>query len=435
MKGVVHTEAESVLKIGIHDIKKTLLSDILSSPGYYWKNAKFSETKKEKDTLEEPSKGIDLQPYSMVFYTMKNYPNTYFSTLKINDSKAFEVYISKYFKKINSVIEEGKYKYAIDKKSKLVFAWTSDKLAIALSLDPSFEKCKPVFDDVLLNDKLIYDTSNSYLKRLISSDNHITYLKEDNEMTINFLDGKAIISGLWHTKTPNKFKSEISYIAVPEASLLCYLDANFEDEENRKLVSKALENISFFEKNNLETTSLIEEINGVISVWVKGTTIQSDTIITYEYDDNFEKVETKSLQEKKVPIVSMSIGSNKKINNFLEQQGALENGILTAIPYYTFYAQEDSLNSIFSTIKQNRILESKTGSYFFNLAIDFENLQKDLAIPKGEKVTAILKSLRINARQDAENEVVIKGKLLGKTKDINIISQLFFGLQANDSIR
>ena len=217
--------------------------------------------------------------------------------------------------------------------------------------------------------------------------------------------------------------------------MLCYLDANFEDEENRKLVSKALENISFFEKNNLETTSLIEEINGVISVWVKGTTIQSDTIITYEYDDNFEKVETKSLQEKKVPIVSMSIGSNKKINNFLEQQGALENGILTAIPYYTFYAQEDSLNSIFSTIKQNRILESKTGSYFFNLAIDFENLQKDLAIPKGEKVTAILKSLRINARQDAENEVVIKGKLLGKTKDINIISQLFFGLQANDSIR
>ena len=435
VKGVVHMEAESVLKIGIHDIKRTLLVDLISSPGYYWNNVKISQSKKDKDSVETDGKGIDLEPYSMVFYTMKNQQNTYFSTLKIDDSEAFEIYILDYLKKKNSSIENAQYKYAIDKKSKLVFAWTSNKLAIALSLDPSFEKCKPVFDDVLLNDKLIYDTNNSYLKRLISSDSHITYLKEDNEMTINFLDGKAIISGLWHTSTPNKFKSQIQYTAIPDASLLFYLDANFQNEENREWVSTFLDGISFFEKNNLNSVSLTDQMNGVISLSIKDATMQSDTIITYEYDDNFEKVATKSLQEKRAPVVVLSVGAHRGLNSYLIEQGALENNILKAIPYYTFYAQEDSLNSVFSTVKHNQTLESKTGSYFFNLDVDFENLQKDLEIPKGEKVSTLLESLRISARQESKDTFILKGKLLGKTPHINIISQLFFGLQEQDSIR
>ena len=434
LKGVVHTEAESVIKIGIHDIKKTLLLDILSSPKYYWKNAKIARSKKEKDTIKDSGKGIDPQTYSIVFYTMKNHQNTYFSTLKIDDSEAFEIYILDYFKNINVPIETSEYKYAIDKKSKLVLAWTADKLAIAFHLEPSFDKCKAVFDDVLLKDMLMYDTNNSYLKRLISSENHLTYLKNDSEISINFLDGKAILSGVWFTKNPNQFKTEIRYTADPNASLLWYFDGNFENEENRKWASTVMESFSFFEKNNLNPTLLTAQMNGMMSVSVKGTTIQSDTIITYEYDENFEKVETKSIQEKKAPIIVLNLGSNTNLNTYLKEQGALANGILMALPYYSFYAQEDSINSIFSTSKHHSILKSKTGSYFFNLEVDFENLQKDLSIPKAEKVIEIVESLRINARQEAENTVVLKGKLSGKIPDINIISQLFFQLQEQDSI-
>lgn len=435
LRGVIHQEAESVLKIGVHDIKKTLVLDALSSPMYYWENAKFSDGKKDNDTIEKPETGIDLLPYSLVFYTMKNVKNTFFTTYKLDDSEAFEKYIAEYLKDKNITISQNEYKYAIDQKSKLLLAWNKEKLAIAFSANLSFENCKQVFDDVLLENKVILDKENAYLKKLSAADSHITYLNNNSEINLNFKEGKAILTGLIYSKTPKLFKKEIKYNATPNASMQLYFDANFSNKENKETVAAVLNDWSFFKKNNIDVSTLTNTMDGVFSMAVKGTTMQSDTIVTYEYDDNFEKIETKAVQEKKAPVIVLNVGSDKKLNSYLLEQGAIENEILKAIPYYIFYTKEDSLNSVFSTVKNEIAIQHKTGSYFFSLDVDFKNLQQDLNIPKADKIVALLETLRINARQLEGNEIELEGKVLAVNPDINIITQLYFGLQEKDTIQ
>ena len=433
-KNVVHIDAESVIKVSIHDIKKTLIFDALSSPKYYWNNAQFSEQKKENDTIEEPEKGIDLLPYALVFYTIKEVENTLFTTFKIKNAELFDAYAKRYFDDKNIPIHQDRYHYVIDEKSNRIFAWNSKRLAVAFSLNIAYHNCKPIFDDVLLKNKLISNNNHFYIDKLIASNAHITYLKEKSEVNLNFMDGKAVLKGLIYSKIPKTFKPENSYVSLPNASLQLYLDANFKNNANKKEAKKLLEKASFFKKNNIEIPTFLDQINGVFSLAVKGTTNQNDTIITYEYDDNFEKVETRTIQESMVPAITMSIGSENKLNKYLESQGAIQQGILTAIPYYTFYAKQDSLNANYSTVKTGLITQKKKERYFFSLETNFSLLQQDLHIPKADRIAALLKSLKINAKQGNENRIELKGKLEGFNDDINIISQLFFGLQTKDSI-
>ena len=173
LKNVVHVDAESVIKVGIHEIKKTLVFDVLSSPSYYWQNSNLTDTKKEKDSLDEQKKGIDLLPYALVFYTMKNVKNTVFTTFKIDDTKDFEAFSLRYLTDKNISITKDVYTYAIDEKSKMILAWNSERLAVAFSPKLSFKACKQVFDDVLLRNNVIHDSDNSKINKLSSRDDHI----------------------------------------------------------------------------------------------------------------------------------------------------------------------------------------------------------------------------------------------------------------------
>lgn len=435
LQNVVHVNAESVLKVGLHDIKKELVLDALSSPSFYWNNTKTQKEEKEKDTIDEPGKGINLQPYSLVFYTMKNVHNTLFTTLKIYDTEDFEAYALKYLTEKSIKVKSEKYKLAIDEKAKMMFAWNSNYLAIAISPKLSAENCAVVFDDVLLNSKLINDKSNSYLKRLGASEDHILYLNGESKVALNFKDGKAVLDGIINTEIPNTFNSEIAYQTVPNASFEMFFDANFKNKEHKKTVVNLLDEASFFEKNGIDVTSLVEKSTGVFSIAIKGTTTQIDTIVTYDYDDNFKKVETKSTQEKTAPIINLNIGANADMYSYLQKQGAIENGVLKAIPYYIFYADAGTKNVSFKTLKQSQRLQTKTGSYFFSLNTNFTLLQNDLNIPKADKVADLLETLRINAQQLKGNKVKLQGKLVGINSDINIISQLYFGLQPADTIQ
>ncbi|QWX83511.1 hypothetical protein H0I23_13780 [Cellulophaga sp. HaHaR_3_176] len=434
LQNVVHVDAESVIKIGLHDIKKELVLDALTSPSFYWENTKSPKEEKEKDTISKPEKGINLQPYSLVFYTMKSVSNTMFTTFKIDDAKNFDAYALKYLTEKNIKINNGEYKSAIDEKGKMMFAWNNSHLAIAISPKLSTENCKIIFDDVLLNNKLIDDKSNAYLQRLGASEDHIIYLEGESKVTLNFKDGKAVLDGIINTNKPNAFNSEIIYQTVPSASFEMFVDANFKNKENQTAVINLLDGASFFEKNGINVATLLEKSTGVFSVAVKGTTTQIDTIVTYEYDDNFEKVEIKSTQEKIAPIIDLNMGSKAGVYAYLQEQGAVGNGVLNAIPYYTFYANKTTENVSFKTLKQSLPLQPKTGSYFFSLNTNFNLLQKDLNIPKAGKIAELLETLRVNAQQLEGNKVKLQGKLIGANSDINIISQLFFGLQPTDTI-
>lgn len=434
LKYRIHEDAESVLKVGVFDLKKTLVFDALSSPGFYWDHIDFSGKSRPKDTIEAPKTGISLTPYALVFYTMKNAKNTLFTTLPIHDAEAFNAYAAAYLaqKKITQI--NKKYSYAIDEKAKLIYAWNDRSLAIAYNPKNSFERCKPIFDDVLLNHKLVSETEHHYLKRLKKAEDHITILNDTSELRINFEEGRLVLSGEIYTDSIAKFNSQSNYYGTSDSSLQLYLDANFSNLENSNTAIALLEDLSFFNKNNIDVNTLIEKTTGVLSLAIKGATIQSDSIVTYEYDDNFEKVETVAIQMKKVPLIYLNIASDTTLKSYFKEQGALENGVLKALPIYSFYEKDTTSVLSFATKKDALNNTLKTGSYFFSLSADFKSLQADLKVPKADKVAEVLKSLRINAQQLEGNKIVVDGVVTANNTSVNILSQVYFAFQELDSI-
>lgn len=434
---VIHKDAETVIKIGIHDITKTLVLDALSSPGYYWEQTESLRKDKKKDSIKKV-KGVDLKPYAMAFYTLKNINNTLFTTLKIDDSEAFEKYIDKYSKKKSSVITVNAkgYKNLILEKSKLILAWNSEKIAVALTTNTSLENIKTVFEDVLLYNKLISDKNHPIIKKLSKASDHVTFLNKESLISLNFKDSEALVDGILQTQSKDRYKTNITYNSLPEAALQFYFDANFDKEENKKMFIESLKDASFFTKNNLSVAEIIDKSKGYFSATISGTTTQQDTIVSYEYDDNFEKIAVKTLQEKKAPKISINVEveENKSLMDYLKTQGAIKNNVLTSIPYYTFYAKENNNQASFNTTQENIKLEEKQSSSFFKLNVNFNRLQEDLSIPKANEVFALLNALRIEANQiKSTNQIKIQGNLVGKNEDINIASQIFFGFQKSES--
>ena len=431
---VIHKDADSVIKIGVHDITKTLVLDALSSPSYYWENTQSFKKKKKKDSIKREDIGVDLRPYSMVFYTIKNIENTLFTTIQIDDLEALERYITKYSKKKSgTIITNAKgYKHVILEKSKLVLAWDAEKLAVALTTGTPIEKLKTVFEDVLLNDMLIADKNHDIIKKLSKTSDHITFLTKEGTIALNFIDGKAMINGTYHTQDSDTYKTKTTYNSLSEASLQFYFDANFINKKNRIVFAERLKNVSFLTKSNINAQELANKTNGFLGLTIKGTTMQSDTIVSYEYNDNFEKVEVKTLQEKEAPKMSLSLGNsdNESLKSYLESVGAVRNDILTSIPYYTFYVKEKRSETFFDTVKEKIEVNEKQSSSFFKLSVNFNRLQQDVSIPSASEVFKLLEGLKIEANQiEGTNEIKIKGNISAKKEDINTISQMFFELQ------
>ena len=199
---------------------------------------------------------------------------------------------------------------------------------------------------------------------------------------------------------------------------------------NKQQLKKQLQSISFFEKNNLNIEKIVEPLDGNFSLAIAGRVTQNDTIVTYEYNDNFEKVAQKSLEEKEVPGIYLGLGIKKEgLKNHFSETGALStNGIFEPFPLYQLHVEESTSQINFSTDHNTKTIKNKESSYFFNLITNFSKLQQDLDIPQTKKLFHILDSMQLHAWQEEENKIQLQGFISGFNTDVNILSQVFLGL-------
>ena len=433
--GKIHINADSALKIGVQEIKETLVLDALTAPGYYLDKASF----KDSDDKEKSEKGINILPYSIIFYTVPEVKNTFFGTFLISDTDAFEVYIVQELAKKEASIEylenEG-YRFVKIDKSKLALAWNSEKLVVAFSPELSGNALQKVFKDVLTDGKTIDDKDNALIKALADSNDHLVFVQDKSSVAINFEDGKAVVAGSIRTLVPQKFQPEVTTEALTEPSLQLYFDANFENTANKKEWINRLTDISFFTKNDLNVSEVLDRTNGFFSLSITGNITQVDTVITYEYDDNFEKVETRSLQEKQVPKTHINLGGeNESLKDYLRSKNAVNaKGIFELFPLYQIHVKDDSMNTVFDTFKGRVPIQEKRTNSFFGFQIDFKKLSQDMSLPMVENYIENLKNLKLYAAQKEGNRIAVNGELIATDPSINILSQLSLPKQ-QDSVQ
>lgn len=427
---VLHKNADAVVKIDLHSIKETVVLDALSAPKFYYDNISFSSSIKDKDSTLE--KGINLRPYTAILYTLKNVENTVFSTLPIDNSIYFNTYVKEYVKKKKGEIQDAEgYKYAVLEKSKVCIAWNSKNLAIAVTPNKiDLTKVTTVFTDVLVDEELIVDKNNSLIQKLKSINDHIVYVKGTSVIGLNFKDGKLAVAGQLEVDKSSVFSKEITVNSIPDASLQMYLDYSFTDKNHKKDFISTFKNSSFLQKSNLQIDSIAKYSNGFFSLAVSGKTKQQDTIITYDYDDNFNKVEKKTVQEKEAPKMYVNFGVNKNgLPAYLQAQGAIDQGVFTALPIYNFYVSSTAKTSLFATTKNNPKTAIFKSVNFLDVTANFSKLNKDISFPKSSLLFGLLNTLDVKANLVKQGVVGLEGTLSAKREDINIITQIFFGLE------
>ncbi|KAG1647941.1 hypothetical protein GQR58_030216 [Nymphon striatum] len=219
----------------------------------------------------------------------------------IYDVSEFERFIKKELDKKTLKIQDAEdksYRFALIKDLKTQLAWNEEKLIVTTSFNSSFEKAKQVYLDILVHAKTIKDSDHELLKALKNEASHITYADAKSTMNLDFNDGIAYLKGITNDEAAEKYPNEVAVAMNSDASL---------------------------------SLKLADRTNGFFSIEVHGKTTQQDTIVTYEYDDNFEKIETKTLQEKEVPKINIKLGAeNESLKTYLSEIEALDkNNVFT----------------------------------------------------------------------------------------------------------
>ncbi|QLG45433.1 hypothetical protein [Costertonia aggregata] len=430
---VIHKDADSAIKVGIQDIKETLVWDAVTSPKYYYDVLPPSKDD-DKEEDEKRDKGIELQPYNLIAFTMPNVKNTFFTVLNIYNSEDFEVFVKEELeKKSVSIHDSGNgYRFAIINDGKLAMAWDAEQLIVAVSPELNLTFAKKVFADVLIDNKTIDDKAHPIIENLKSNASHIVYTDGKSTSTINFEDGKALLNGTVSSK--NDFPNEVSLQMLPNASLSFYFNADFHNQELKERLVQNLGSYTFFEKHNLNVSEILNRTNGFFSLELNGKTTQIDTIVSYEYDDNFEKVARRTVQEKEVPKIHFNLGSaDKSLRKYLRGANAVDSdNIFTLFPLYQLYVKEAGLYTSFDTFTGMLPVEKQVSSNFLDCKIDFEKLQKDLNLPQTEQFFSLLESMRVRAWQKNTGTIDLEGYLTGKNTEINMLSQLFFGMRKTE---
>lgn len=431
LKGVVHSDAERVIKVSIHALKESLAVDILSAPHYYY-NIINLKSSSEEDEKESSGNGITLMPNNILLFKMPQIDNTLFTVLKIYDAPEFNTFIRKELKEKSYTIKKdatGAYQTSLFKNKNTVIAWNADKLVVALSSKINSSSVATVFNDILIEDKTVSDTDDhSLLKKVKNQNSHVTYADANGVSTLDFEDGQAVLKG--NTINSKPFKTTVMAPKYRNASLSFHYNTPL-DKSKKQQLKQQLKDISFFKKHHLNIEKILEPLNGNFDFSIAGKVIQNDTIITYGYNDNFEKVEQKSVEEKEVPAIHLGLGlNNESLYTYFSDASVLsKHDIFEPFPLYQLKVEESFSQINFNTNHSAETITKEESAYFLTLITDFTKLQEDIDIPQTKKLFSLLNKMEIQAWYTDENKIQLKGFITGFNSDVNIVSQVFFGLK------
>ncbi len=435
--GTIHRDANGVVKIAIHDIKRTLVFDALSNPSYYYDQISIKPSSKKKDSLKV--KGIDTEPYALTFFTMPKIEQALFTVCPVENNEALNARLAHYAttKKVTIHHDKDNDIQWITLKPYGVLAWSNINLVACLGLDVSYTRYIDVFTDILVHNKVIQDKNHKWIEKLSQSDDHVTYINDLGKIGLNFKAGEAILSGDLKTQTLQAYPKNLSIAQIPDAFISFYYDANFTIPEHKNGFIRRWRDNTVFKKLQINADSIAKQTNGFINVAIHGKTTQTDTIISYIYDDNFNKVAQKTAIDKEVPKIEIQLGhKNNGIANYLKAQGLVNNNaIFTGIPYYQFYVNQTEAFTTFKTDQKPSNYKTLNSTTFIRLSVDFTKAKDQLSIQQLDPYLGMLQSLLISGQQEAENKVILHGLLKGKLKDVNLLAQIVFGLKNNKAYK
>lgn len=409
-KNAVHKKADFIVKVNVDQLIRKVAWDIL-------RNKSFSE-KEESSTgkKEKRSHGI-AYPANLFIYNLKDAPNTFFTTLKLNDTVNLDIFLKKVFG-VSSFISKNEIWYGQSSNRKIKAVFNANKLVLSYSF--SDINIESILEEILL-EKEMMDTGSTLLSTLKENDADVVLMKDEDVAEVYFNKGKALIKG--NITKPEHLILPSGKIMVQQPNADVALFGWFAGTFNSNNVkNKAVGN------KLIPLDSLLSYYKGQMQIEIGGEVVQHDTIVTYEYDDDFEKVEIQTLQEKKVPGINLTIqGDPYHFKRLIERNEILIDNKLNReiFPLYELsYRKVDAHSFTLGNTLPNSDITLESTTEFFGLNIDLVQLSKQIGNSHYSEYVKAIKNLKLSATEQ-DNAITLKGEIEMQSDNLNSLAQFF----------
>ncbi|PID71107.1 MAG: hypothetical protein CR985_01440 [Flavobacteriales bacterium] len=411
-------KADAIVQIKLRNIERHVVFDAITHPAKYISS---KSGKKKSKRLKKLSKAIKI-PKILFFYMAEELlKNAWFSNvLPLDNAQMLIEFLND---EKFEVVEHDDYK--IFNKRNFYIVLKEDNYILTYADNP--------IDDVnvfnaIFNPENYLDEDSSRLKVLKDNSADATFLQPDgNILTADFMEGKLQISGKLN-KLSEYF--EESSDAIPaKADNIAYFSAKIKNNKwigNWAYLDTIKQKIEDF--SHLKLDSVTPRLNGGVSSVFSSVKKLKDTVVTYDYDDDFNQVETKKVVEHTIPVFNLELGKKDTADTvfkYLNRHNALlieeKDTIFTKIPLFPVKLDDNNNSITFFTDKYNVAEENnphKLAAYF-NLKNYKTQQIKEFSIPENNFTSSFHYFNCIIAPSD---EVLIE--FVFNDKNRNVLGQL-----------
>lgn len=403
--------ATKVVNVNLRQIENHLLFDFLTNPITYLK------PRKKKDSIKKPkfslTKGVRI-PKNILFYTnADNLDNNWFSSVvEVSDPEELSRFLLK--EKFKKTSEEN---IVLFTKSNLILAIKKEQLVCVFKTNSNINAVNRVND--LFGVKEYLNADDSLLKEITKSESDICFSLENSVLEANFRNGVFELQGLLNEDV---FLANTNEASNRESVGIMSGQINKNNASFKKVVKNSKH--KFDELTHLSLDSIIDKWNGEFKFNITSIEHKTDTIISYEYDEDFNKIETKTTQDKKIPTLSLVLGQEPptRLSNYFYSKNAIqiieEDTVFTKIPVFKFLATNTENDIALRVNGYSQPVQSLTESKF-NFYVNVEKyFQSPLDIPLNkdqEKFLKLIKNTEIDWAKD--NRFVFKINLINKSRN------------------
>lgn len=323
--------ADIIVLVDVKKAKRQYISSYLMHPSKW-----FEEKKEKKNKISITDSGLEIPDFLQIFHLNNTKISEWYTVLEINDKEKLSAFL-KDRKFIND--EKGIF------KSNQFFVKINGEKCIVGTSDLNFNNIgKPVsqkFRNNVLN-------AGSFMDDGLGSISFISELRTQN-FSIDLKDDEIEIK---NEQNSTNFESLISGLYKKTQ----FLDAELDSENIKKIGSVFKENLTDSASvNHLKMGTNLTQVN--------------DTIVSYEYDDNFNEIEKISYQKIVQPdyeIVLQTSNPEKAWKYFQNKKWINAQNQFTAIPFQpNLIGINKNRISIKSTRKSVKLNETKKQNYIF----------------------------------------------------------------------
>ena len=421
-------KAKLLINIDLREVEKTIFWDALYHPMSYW-----DDSTSDEDDAHKPSKGLHV-PAKISFFVLEDYGDILFSQPVPVKENRFAEYVDTLVNQKKWELIDSQFVY--DAEKHLFYLWDDDRLGVAFAKRENSDFIQTTILDVLKG-KDCLPIPEELLDKINLGEHHFVIWQKQSEWTNNesamlygdFEKGSLAIQG----EIPFKygFSERNSYVKDASSSdevLSFYLNLN----DNKFPFSDSFYR-NFQKVTHLTLDSLLQYSTGKLSLSVPNIQSKIDSIVTYEYDDDFNKIEKVTTQKiLAADIVAQLEGRDSlTLYDYFERRGVIKDindvSRFVGIPFVEMEATVIGSQLVLSSLSQTD-LEEKLDSNFMKLNIgcsQYPQMFDYLPFSLDSAQVNMIDALEFKACQVPNtNQISIKARLKMKNKHRNMLGVL-----------